>query len=83
MRYPKHTIKITLTTNYNFKKLADNIEKVLDGVSDDFGIVAESKLKDNINDANYPPLSPTTKRLRRNVHSKNEIPNLCRPKLEL
>ena len=65
MAYPNHTIKTTLKTNFSFKKLADNIEKVFEGVSDDFGLVAENSLKENIDDAKYVPLTKFTMRKRR------------------
>ena len=65
MKYPNHIIKTTLTTNFSFKKLANNIEKVLKDVPDSIGLTAEMTLRGNIDDAKYPPLSPTTKRLRR------------------
>ena len=57
--------KTTLTANYSFKKLADNIEKILGDVFDDLGTVTERTLRGNIDAAKYQPLSPTTKRLRR------------------
>ena len=65
MRYPNHIIKTTITTNFSFKKLANNIENVLKGVSDDIGQEAGETAQQNINKAEYAPLTKYTKRMRR------------------
>ena len=65
MKYPDHIIKTTLTTNFSFKRLANNIEKVFEYSTDDIGQKASDRAKQNINEAKYAPLTNYTKGKRR------------------
>ena len=57
--------KTKFITTYSFAKLNRSVNKIIREAVDDVGQAAEKIMKGNIDDENYPPLKPFTKKMRK------------------